>query len=728
MSLIAPRRFRVSYPLVLVLFVVHVATAAASAQDVASPPAAVPGHPFTTQHVFEEVPGERQLTSRLIVRPWQRRALRDAGFSPREVVRLDADARRELARHERLEHVPATDDTILRVPGDRTEAQLADELMATGLFQYAEPDWLLAPLGTTPPQQQVRPSRPKAGPPAPPISPGWVAPLFRDCPDDPMFVSQWHHQAGALDSCAAWGAWPGTTGGPHVSIGFCDTGIRTTHEDLQLHRLEGYNAVDMEWESAGGAIGAIHRHGTRTTGTGAANGDNGLGISGVGWNFSHRMIRVSNTSDGNAFLSDLQHGARTSVESGDRVANVSYHGAWLASNGPTSTYIKSIGGLLVWGAGNTSSNVSNADRDLDDMIVVSASDENDMLAAFSSYGNLVDVAAPGTNIVTTDSFSDTGYVTTEGTSYACPITSGVCAMLWSARPNLSPNDVERILKASCDDIGTPGLDSFFGYGRINLARALGSSWSAPPVAEFAATPATGASPLPITFTDLSIGVPTSWLWDFGDGTTSTLQHPSHTYTTSGFFTVSLDVANPYGADSLTLTDHIAVDFIPPVAGFSGTPTSAASPYVVTFTDESNAGAATSWSWSFGDGASSTTQHPAHTYTVEGIYNVSLTASNAYGSDTLTRVGYVEVLPGPTILSNFTGSPTVGTAPLQVDFTDLSVGDIISWEWHFGDGATSTLQHPSHVFLSSGEYDIALTVTNALGKDSDLELQGFVAVE
>ena len=437
-------------------------------------------------------------------------------------------------------------------------------------------------------------------------------------------------------------------------------------------------------------------------------------------------------------------------------------------------------------------------------------DQNDALVWSSSYGNFVDLVAPGTGIVTSDRANDSAYVTVEGTSYAGPLVSGVCAMIWSQRPNLSPNDVERILKASADDIGTPGVDQFFGYGRINLAQALLNSWDEAPVADFAAPAPTGVSPLPVTFTDLSTGVPTtwswdfgdggtstlqnpthtyltsgtftvtltvdnafgsdtatktdlvlvdvippvadfaasvtgglspldvdftdqstggvptSWLWDFGDGATSTLQNPSHTYTASGFQTVSLTVTNPYGSDTLTRTDYVAVDFIPPVASFSGTPVSAASPFVTTFTDESTGGVATSWSWSFGDGYGSTAQNPAHTYTVAGTYSVSLTASNAYGADTLWRTDYIEVLPGPTILADFVGAPTTGTTPLHVDFTDQSVGHIISWEWNFGDGAHSTLQHPSHVFTSPDEeYDIALTVTNADGKDSDLELQAYI---
>ena len=121
-------------------------------------------------------------------------------------------------------------------------------------------------------------------------------------------------------------------------------------------------------------------------------------------------------------------------------------------------------------------------------------------------------------------------------------------------------------------------------------------------------------------------------------------------------------------------------------------------------------------------------NPSHTYTMAGSYSVKLTVSNAYGSDTLWRTGYIDVQPGPELLADFVGAPTTGTAPLQVDFTDLSIGDITGWEWNFGDGSTSALQNPSHVFTSPGEYDIALSVSNDNGKDDQLERQAYVTVQ
>lgn len=250
----------------------------------------------------------------------------------------------------------------------------------------------------------------------------------------------------------------------------------------------------------------------------------------------------------------------------------------------------------------------------------------------------------------------------------------------------------------------------------------------PPVADFDATPTGGLSPLTVQFSDLSTGgLPTTWLWDFGDGATSTQPSPSHVYTASGFYTVSLTVTNPYGSDQLVRTDLVAVDLVPPIAAFSASPTTGDSPYVVHFTDESVGGVATGWQWSFGDGYGSTAQHPDHTYTAEGTYSVRLTASNAYGADELLKLGYVVVGPGPPVLADFSATPTSGPAPLTVQFTDLSIGNVASWVWEFDDGSSSDLPSPVHTFTAPGEYNISLEVADPNGTNHQVEREAFIVV-
>jgi len=156
---------------------------------------------------------------------------------------------------------------------------------------------------------------------------------------------------------------------------------------------------------------------------------------------------------------------------------------------------------------------------------------------------------------------------------------------------------------------------------------------------------------------------------------------------------------------------------PPVADFSGNPTSGAVPLTVMFTDLSSNGP-TSWSWTFGDSGTFTAQHPSHVYNSTGQYTVSLTATNAYGSDGETKTNYITVTSGgvPPV-ANFVGNPTSGTAPLNVAFTDQSTNSPTSWSWTFGDGGASTAQHPSHTY-AAGTYTVSLTATNAYGSDGE----------
>ena len=430
-----------------------------------------------------------------------------------------------------VESVWQTDETIDEVPTAETENSLARALMETGLFRYAEPDWIVYPVA---------------------------------CPDDRLLGNQWHHDANRMQSCDGWSLHAGS---PSVAVGICDTGIRKTHQDLLLHRLEGYNAVDRLFESRGGNIDDLHSHGTRTTGCAAANGDNSVGISGMGWNLSHRMLRVSNTSSGWSSLSVLQHAARTSIESGDRVANVSYAGVENASNLSTATYIKSIGGLLVWAAGNLERNLTYGNRDADDIIVVGGTDQNDAKAGFSAYGIFVDLTAPAVGVYTTDWGADDRYAAPNGTSFAAPLAAGLAALIWSYDPSLTPDQVESALKQGCKDLGTSGVDDTFGYGRINVLQSLSllAPGNQPPVADLVAMPLSGEAPLLIDF-DASAsfdpdGSITDYSWDFdGDGayetSTGTFARPQHVYSTPGMFVAGLRVTDDQGAsrsDAVTIT-------------------------------------------------------------------------------------------------------------------------------------------------------------------------------
>ena len=149
-----------------------------------------------------------------------------------------------------------------------------------------------------------------------------------------------------------------------------------------------------------------------------------------------------------------------------------------------------------------------------------------------------------------------------------------------------------------------------------------------------------ASSLAVTFTVLSSGSPDQWSWDFGDSGTSSLQSPSDTYTAPGKYTVTLTATNGQGSDAEVKVDYIKVGV--PVANFSADQTSGTAPLDVIFTDSSS-GTPTSWLWDFGDGNTSTAQNPpTHTYSNPGQYTVTLTATNAQGSDPEVKVNYITV--------------------------------------------------------------------------------------
>jgi PKD repeat protein len=250
-------------------------------------------------------------------------------------------------------------------------------------------------------------------------------------------------------------------------------------------------------------------------------------------------------------------------------------------------------------------------------------------------------------------------------------------------------------------------------------------------ADFTAEPRSGAAPLTVDFIDLSTGDPTTWTWDFGDGSpVSFQQHPTHTYTIPDIYTATLTITrtDPVESDTIVKSAFITVTSPFPTAEFSASPRSGTFPLSVAFTDLST-GDITSWLWDFGDGLTSTIQHPMHTYTVAGRFGVTLTVRGPGGSDTASKPEYIAVGAAfaPPV-AEFSASPCSGTVPLAVTFTDLSQGDITTWLWNFGDGLTNTIQHPTHTYSLPGIYTATLTVSHTESMDSDTNVKSsFITV-
>jgi PKD repeat protein len=239
----------------------------------------------------------------------------------------------------------------------------------------------------------------------------------------------------------------------------------------------------------------------------------------------------------------------------------------------------------------------------------------------------------------------------------------------------------------------------------------------PPEADFIGKPTCGKVPLTIKFNDTSKGNPTNWLWNFGDGSNSTVQNPVHIYVKSGKFTVSLRVTNAGGDDTKTARDYIIVNPVsPPDANFVGKPTIGKLPLSVEFNDTST-GNPTSWLWNFGDGTTSTIQHPFHVYSVAGKYTVSLKVTNIAGDDTKTVHDYITVRSVSPPDASFIGQPVQGNPPLNVIFRDTSSGSPTNWRWDFGDGSNSTIQNPVHTYPAPGKFTVSLVASNAGGSDT-----------
>ncbi|MBI2729593.1 MAG: PKD domain-containing protein [Sphingobacteriales bacterium] len=232
------------------------------------------------------------------------------------------------------------------------------------------------------------------------------------------------------------------------------------------------------------------------------------------------------------------------------------------------------------------------------------------------------------------------------------------------------------------------------------------------------------APFTVNFIDATPGA-VQWLWDFGDGTTSALQNPSHTYTSLGQYTVSLTVTNSIGCKGTT-TQINYVQIFKPLITITGLPVGGCIPFTIKpVPNVITAGTVSSWKWDFGDGTTSLIQNPTHTYNSTGIYTVKLFITTSTGcTDSLILTNAVNTGTKPT--PNFSASPLSICAGKPVQFTDLSTGNPNEWLWNFGDNTSSTQQNPSHIFDTTGVFTIRLTASNNKCADS-VKLINYITV-
>ncbi len=391
---------------------------------------------------FTEEAGKREFAGRIVVRPCQERfgatnpkkgeRATDPALGLHRVVHAATDRARARLVDEAVAHYGDTDEYVVEIPEGADINDILKDLLETGDYEHAEPDWMEFPTGTV--------------------------------PNDPQFGSSWQHDA--LESRAAWDINTGIDS--PIVVAVVDVGVDTAHPDLVDNIVPGYNTVNELGTDEGGDVSDTIGHGTFVAGLVGARGNNGSHVTGVGWGIKIMPVKVTNFSHGGAFSSEINQGARWAAENGAQVINVSFSGGTSRSVGDTAEYCKSLGALYFRGAGNAGGNMTAEDHP--DVILVGATTPNDTRWPSSNYGMPMDLVAPGNGVRSTT--RNGGHAADSGTSFASPIAAGVAAMIWTVNPELTPDEVKDILFTTVDDLGTPGRDAEFGYGRVNLRAAM----------------------------------------------------------------------------------------------------------------------------------------------------------------------------------------------------------------------------------------------------------------
>ncbi|MBX2930628.1 MAG: PKD domain-containing protein [Chitinophagaceae bacterium] len=249
-------------------------------------------------------------------------------------------------------------------------------------------------------------------------------------------------------------------------------------------------------------------------------------------------------------------------------------------------------------------------------------------------------------------------------------------------------------------------------------------------AGFQANSISGCAPILVNFQDTSIGNPTYWKWDLGNGTISYHQNPSTTYFTPGTYTIQLIVGNHNETDTIVKTSYITV-FDKPVVNFTTNNTNGCSPLKIQFIDISSSlsDSIVQWQWDFGDGSISSVQYPTYTYNTLGEYNVKLKVTNSHGClSAIEKDKLIKVEGSLQAGFNHTANAVGCTLPMSVSFSNTSFGTgVLNYQWFFGDGATSTEANPVHNYMTAGTYSVTLIVHNSNGCTDTLKKQNIINI-
>lgn len=319
-------------------------------------------------------------------------------------------------------------------------------------------------------------------------------------PDDEYFPSQWHlHNTGQSGGTPgadirAPEAWEITTGDPNIVISVVDHGVDLSHTDLVGNLVAGYDFWDDDDlpEPGHGTLWGEDPHGTACAGLFAATGNNGIGVTGVTWGCKIMPGRVDISGDMPTNEADIATTLRWAASNGADILSNSWgfygplpiiHAAIVDITKPGGIGRDGVGCTVVFCAGNNTSFIWWP-AVYPEVIAVGATTHNDLRAGFSCRGPALDIAAPGDDVWTTDITGPLGYsfygfflpldyyASFSGTSAATAVTAGVAGLILSIEPNLTPEDVQHFLERSAKDLGDPGWDKYYGWGRLDARAAL----------------------------------------------------------------------------------------------------------------------------------------------------------------------------------------------------------------------------------------------------------------
>ena len=289
--------------------------------------------------------------------------------------------------------------------------------------------------------------------------PNYIAKAFQVNPNDTSYSSQY-----ALQKISAPQGWTVTTGSASVVIAIVDTGVDMAHQDLAGKIVPGYDFVNND-NNADDDNG----HGTHCAGIAAAVTNNARGVAGVDWNARIMPVKVLSASGSGSFAA-IANGITWAVDNGADVISLSLGG----SSGSTTLqsavdYAWSRNVVVVAAAGNSNTSAASYPAFYTNCIAVGSTDQNDARSSFSNFGSWVDVAAPGSSILST--YDGNTYATLSGTSMAAPAVAGLAGLLWAKNGLTASNvSIRNAIESTTDPVGT-----WVSFGRINAARALGTT-------------------------------------------------------------------------------------------------------------------------------------------------------------------------------------------------------------------------------------------------------------